>query len=713
MEKFHALLILQVNLKECILVKEFIKKTAEKLFENIPFSNASENARINIEKVLCDEYDRELESNDNSIDATGNVLKRYSTFEKAAKSGGYTDEEIAELISTDDVSDKKEIKGIWRKYKLYILIQSFFITFLGGAVLSLFLYHNIYSSIYNGSVILLMCIGLFVTNAVSRKFREKYNFGRIRTDSSARKYIESIYDKSTKKSINTLYVGIMMVFYLICILLLSVLTSKYGSGSIMATLIYHMTIIEVIIFLLLKNLGYRYITSKIFSKNRKDIYNVYIKRILMASVIYWVISDGLVLIFRNKIEYIINIFFFLAIIYFFTGLIFNFTLRKNITFRNIVVNKKRITAISLAVIIICGYRFMASDTYLTQSYINKISVVKHNKSDISYDDKSGIYTLTSASDEFKILQLTDIHLGGSAMSYTKDIKALEACYDLISYTEPDLVIVTGDLVFPMGIMSFSFNNRAPIMQFASFMRNVGIPWAFTYGNHDTETLAVITVSEMDELLKELSYRSSNNLLYPYIQPDIYGRSNQLIEIRNSDGSLRQAVFLIDSNDYVEGAKGINEYDYIHDDQVEWYREKVLELNKKEGHVVPSMIFFHIPLQEYKEANELYEAGSDEVKYYYGILGEKMIDKICCSDYSSKLFDTAVELGSTKAMFCGHDHYNNQSVEYKGIRLTYGYSIDYLAMPGIENDKEQRGATLITIDRNGEFDIQPYRLMDIK
>ena len=87
----------------------------------------------------------------------------------------------------------------------------------------------------------------------------------------------------------------------------------------------------------------------------------------------------------------------------------------------------------------------------------------------------------------------------------------------------------------------------------------------------------------------------------------------------------------------------------------------------------------------------------------------MIDKICCSTCHSKLFDTAVELGSTKAMFCGHDHYNNQSLEYKGIRLTYGYSIDYLVMPGIENDTEQRGATLIVIDKQGGYEIKPYQL----
>ena len=60
--------------------------------------------------------------------------------------------------------------------------------------------------------------------------------------------------------------------------------------------------------------------------------------------------------------------------------------------------------------------------------------------------------------------------------------------------------------------------------------------------------------------------------------------------------------------------------------------------------------------------------------------------------------------STKAVFCGHDHYNNMSLEYKGIRLTYGMSIDYLAMPGIEHDTAQRGAELITLHADGTFDL---------
>lgn len=162
------------------------------------------------------------------------------------------------------------------------------------------------------------------------------------------------------------------------------------------------------------------------------------------------------------------------------------------------------------------------------------------------------------------------------------------------------------------------------------------------------------------------------------------------------------LFLLDSNDYVSG---INDYDYIHDDQVAWYAKQVKKMEKEEGGHVSSLLFLHMLLEQYKTANNLYEAGSPKVKYFFGENKEKMIDKVCSSKYSSKLFDTAKKSGSSKAMFCGHGHYNNMSVEYEGIRLTYGISIDYLAMPGIDKDTERRGATLITVHEDSSYDIK--------
>lgn len=53
-----------------------------------------------------------------------------------------------------------------------------------------------------------------------------------------------------------------------------------------------------------------------------------------------------------------------------------------------------------------------------------------------------------------------------------------------------------------------------------------------------------------------------------------------------------------------------------------------------------------------------------------------------------------------------------SLEYKGIRLTYGMSIDYLAMPGIEDDTEQRGAELVTLHEDGTWELEQIPLDSI-
>ena len=66
----------------------------------------------------------------------------------------------------------------------------------------------------------------------------------------------------------------------------------------------------------------------------------------------------------------------------------------------------------------------------------------------------------------------------------------------------------------------------------------------------------------------------------------------------------------------------------------------------------------------------------------------------------------VEIGGTKGVFCGHDHINTYSIEYKGIRLTYGMSIDYLAYSNIDTLGSQRGCTIITVKPDGSFDCTP-------
>ncbi len=327
--------------------------------------------------------------------------------------------------------------------------------------------------------------------------------------------------------------------------------------------------------------------------------------------------------------------------------------------------------------------------------------VPHRSLPITYE-ADGTYIITNEDNtDFKILQLTDIHLGGKYATLSLDEAALYSTYTVIERSRPDLIIITGDLVYPIPVQSFTNDNATPFYQICEFMNRVGIPWAFVYGNHETELIATHTSEQLNNILRGYSYAQGKGcLLYADVQPDIYGRSNQLIEIRNADGSLNQALFLLDSNDYATST--LNDYDCIHPDQVEWYRDSVEKLSAREKKKISSMLFFHIPLPEYRDAYEALQRGSTDAEYLFG----ENREGVSCSDHDNGLFNAVLELGSTKAIFVGHDHLNDLGVRYKGVDLIYGKSIDYLAYPGIDRQTEQRGGTLIKIRFDSDYEILP-------
>lgn len=687
-------------------MKEAIQKAVGLLFDALPFSRVQESARERTLSAACEKFDGAVREGTKPAEAAGTLLLHADTME-----------DLCSYLSIDPPAEAGAILPaacfgkLQRKLTRNLYLLSFFLSSLVGSLVSFlgtFSWKGlVVAAIYWG---ILGGLSFLLVRRQQRILRDSRFFSSS-FDESCRKTAEQKYDLYTKKVTNTLFAGYSLLFLLLFSVLLAVTSFRFTVTDVLNTVTFYLTLIQLFVYLLFKNAFCRKLYQTFFAKSRQESYCREVRRLGIASAIYYAVFLVVLLLFRNQTEHSFSFGIAAIVLYFVLVLFYNVTRRGILVRQNLVIRPRKILCWSLAILCFFGYNLMKLDVYLLQPYINTVAAVEHPESRIAYDEDTGIYTIVTDQDRYKILQLTDIHLGGSILSVSEDTKALKACYRLIQAAKPDFVVVTGDLVFPLGVMSFSLNNNAPIMQFANFMRNTGIPWAFTYGNHDTESLATLSRAEVDSLLKSVSYKSSRNLLYPYVQPDIYGRSNQMIMLRHTDGTLMQALFLIDSNDYVE-AGGINEYDYIHDDQVEWYRRTVQGLSEREGTTIPSMIFTHVPLQEYRMANQLYESGSSDVTYHYGILGEKMIDKICCSKYPSTLFETAVELGSTKAIFCGHDHYNNQSLTYRGIRLTYGYSIDYLAMPGIENDTEQRGATLITIEKDGSFAVKPYRLMDL-
>ena len=323
--------------------------------------------------------------------------------------------------------------------------------------------------------------------------------------------------------------------------------------------------------------------------------------------------------------------------------------------------------------------------------------------------------------EMKVMQMSDVHLGGGWMSAKKDAMTLNAVAAMITAEKPDFVIVTGDIAFPVPYQAGTFNNKSGAKLFAELMENLGVYWTASFGNHDTEAYSYFNREEITEL-----YSAYPHCLLREGAKGIDGCGNQVFNIVNSDGIITRSLFTLDTHSYIDGDYfGIEwKYDGLHENQINWYSETVKQINAKNSETVaamepakaaeyanlhetvPSSVFIHIPFGEYREAwIEYAENGYKDtanVKSIYGTAGESG-DIVYCSLHDDNFFETMQELGSTDSVFCGHDHLNNFSLEYKGIRLNYTYSVDYLAYSGIYKLGSQRGCTVITIGADGSLE----------
>jgi len=321
--------------------------------------------------------------------------------------------------------------------------------------------------------------------------------------------------------------------------------------------------------------------------------------------------------------------------------------------------------------------------------------------------------------ELKVLQLTDVHIGGGWMSIKKDSMAINTVAALISAEKPDFVIVTGDISYPVPFQAGTFNNKSAAKIFANLMESLGVYWTVCYGNHDTEAYSYYSREDLTE------FYASDKFPHCLMQAgpeDVDGVGNQVFSVVNSDNITTRALVMLDSHSYVDGDYfGILwKYDNIHDNQVAWYKQVVEDINERNASLleeyaqtneavaqkysdletVKTSLFFHIPLVEYQDAwNEFKDNGykdTENVKYNYGTIGEKG-ELIYPGIHSDDLFETMLETKSGDSVFCGHDHLNNLSVNYKGIDLTYGMSIDYLAYSGIYKLGSQRGCGVLLIN----------------
>lgn len=339
-------------------------------------------------------------------------------------------------------------------------------------------------------------------------------------------------------------------------------------------------------------------------------------------------------------------------------------------------------------------------------YAKSFDKVVYENQLVPTEDEEG-WTFTTDGD-FKVLQFTDVHIGGGAFSVGKDKKAMNAVAAMITAEKPDLVVITGDMAYPVPFQAGTFNNSLSTEMLIELLEQLGVYYAVVLGNHDSEFYGTHDREAIADLwgADDLQYS-----LFKKGPADIDGFGNYIIKVKGTDGKVKNAFYLLDSHAYTDGdVLGIQwKYDNIKESQINWYKNSVLAIdaaNNDGDDIFTSLAFFHIPLEEYGIAWKEYAANgyknTENVIYKGGYFHEDNEESFC-GIYSENFFETMLELGSTKATFCGHDHVNNAILEYKGINLVYGMSIDYLAYTDLNSKGAQRGCTVIELGADGELE----------
>lgn len=272
---------------------------------------------------------------------------------------------------------------------------------------------------------------------------------------------------------------------------------------------------------------------------------------------------------------------------------------------------------------------------------------------------------------FKIVQITDLH-------YKLGVKASEqglACVrEMVETEKPDLVVVTGDIIY-------SAPADSTLSVVLKTFAQLGVPFCMTFGNHDYDfkTPAVALYNQMQK---------TPNCVMPVLQGK---NTDYSLSILSSNGKRTAAVLYCIDTHNKPAIGGIGGYQWISHNQITWYRQRSMVYKQKNGgRPVPSLAFLHIPLPEFNYATDNTQCPM------YG----SRLEKAYSPSLNSGMFASIKEMGDIMGVFCGHDHDNDYAVSYFNVLLAHGR----FSGGNTEYNHLKRGARVIVLkEGKREFD----------
>lgn len=310
---------------------------------------------------------------------------------------------------------------------------------------------------------------------------------------------------------------------------------------------------------------------------------------------------------------------------------------------------------------------------------------------------------------FKILQLADLHYTGNASWPCRTnsetlIQSNTLCTEatttqfvdvLLDAEQPDFVVFSGDNVQTLNVS----NRQAAVDAFTKGVEERKIPYAVVFGNHDDEN--DFSRQQILDLVmqKQYSYAQRGPTTI-----DGVGNYELTVQapIEGAWGALGSDVFrmyFLDSGAYPNATlypDTTSVYDWIKPSQIDYYRNLSLSHSSNGTQTpTPAVMFFHIPLPEYGDANSSNRNGEQN-------------ENESAPTVNTNLFATLVERNEVKAVFCGHDHVNEFCYKRQGVQLCYGGGTGFGEAYGEEGFARRARVIEWSINTQGQRSIHSWK-----
>lgn len=280
--------------------------------------------------------------------------------------------------------------------------------------------------------------------------------------------------------------------------------------------------------------------------------------------------------------------------------------------------------------------------------------------------------------ELRILQITDTQIIDTSQcrhedridlsskikwaSNTLETNCFNYIRDLIKITNPDLILITGDLVY--GEFDDSGSSLKKYIRLAP-----------VFGNHDNESKR--GVDWQCEMLEKAKYCLFN-------RGEVTGNGNYTIGIVQG-GKLKR--------------------------KLEWFDKTALNIIQTTKEEVKNFVCFHIPVEEFALAavsagyqeelqqNITYTIGSEITPAKNGDFGTK--GEVFKGLHPVPVLFNLFKKHSVDGVFVGQSHMNSSSVLYEGIRWTFGLKTGTYD----RFDINQLGGTYIEVQSDNSFTVK--------